>query len=400
MKALLKKIPAIRLANSFVKDMALSLEAAWLRRMYKSRVEGIDGTRIGEGLREFVQIRMSRDGVCPVRARGPLHIYLAGTYYDHEAFGFLQAMRRLGTVSIHFDQNGNYGINSSSHLDGSPAIEIENRFLVDKIRAVHEKHPIDFVIGTFLASTIAMESLMAIRRLGIPLINYVMDDRVPSNWRVKRGVKMGAIGLLPGVDLTLQTTEEYVPRYLAEGGPCLYWAFASDPEIFAPKRAKDLDVVFVGNNYGKRGALIEAIQAAGVAVECYGLGFPRGHLSGDRVPELFSRAKIILGTGLVGHSSSIVTLKLRDFDGPMAGALYLTNDNPDLAKHFELGKEIVTYRTIRECADLIRYYLEHAGERESIAAAGRARSIRDHSWDLRFAALLSILRAGDGQAPS
>lgn len=393
MKALLKKISAIRLANSFVKDLALSLETAWFKRMYRPRVEGFAGGPIGAGLRELVQRRMSRDGVRPLRAHKPPHIYLVGTYYDHEAFGYLQAMHRLGKVTIHLDQNGDYGINSSSHQDGSPATEADNRFLINKIRLAHELEPVDLVIGTFLASSIAVESLMAIRRMGIPIVNYVMDDRVPSNWRIKRGVRMGGIGLLPGVDLTLQTTEEYVPRYMADGGPCLYWAFASDPTIFAPGPEKDLDVVFIGNNYGKRGSLVESIRAAGIGVLAHGLGFPAGHLPGARVPELFSRAKIILGTGLVGHSSSIVTLKLRDFDGPMSGALYLTTANPDLSRHFEIDKEIVTYRSTDECIKLIRRYLERHDEREAIAAAGRARAIRDHSWDQRFAQLLEILRA-------
>lgn len=393
MKALLKKIPAVRLANSFLKDVALSLETAWLKHLYESRVEGIDGGLVREGLRERVQMRMSRDGVRPISALKPLHIYLVGTYYDHEAYGYLQAMQRLGKVTIHLDQNGDYGINSSSHQDGTPATDADNAFLIDRIRRVHGQQPVDLVIGTFLASSISVGSLMAIRRMGIPVVNYVMDDRVPSNWRIRQGIRMGGIGLHPGVDLTLQTTEEYVPRYIADGGPCLYWAFASDPEIFSPKSAKNLDVVFIGNNYGKRGSLIESIRAAGIDILAHGLGFPAGHLPGDRVPELFSRAKIILGTGLVGHSSSIMTLKLRDFDGPMSGALYLTTANPDLSRHFEVGKEILVYRSAEECIKLIRRYLERHDEREAIAAAGRARAIREHCWDQRFAQLLEILRA-------
>lgn len=340
----------------------------------------------------LVQSRMLSDGVRPVRDALPLHIYFVGTYFDHEAFGFLQALHKLGRVWSYVDKNGHYGINSSFHSDGSPALESDNQHMLDEIRALHREHEIDFVIGTFVASSIAVETLVSIRSLGIPVINYAMDDRLPHHWRKKNDVRMGAIGLVEGVDLTLQTTKEFVLRYLAEGCPCVYWPFASDPQIYIPAGVKDMDVVFVGNNYGKRGALVQGIESAGIRVDCYGGGFPNGHLSGNRVAGMFARAKIILGTGLVGHSSSIVTLKLRDFDAPMAGSLYITSHNADLAEFFDIGNEILTYTSIPDCISKIRRFLADPEGRERIASAGRTRAVKDHTWDNRISVLLDLLR--------
>lgn len=392
MKKLLKKIPAIYAANSFIKDIGLSLESAWIKRSYQARQKGSVNLPFNGNIRAMLHGRQKEQGTTPVNSsKSPLHIYLVGTYYDHEAFGFLQALKRIGTLSTYYDINGQYGINSSFHYDGSPATEAGNRFLIEQIRDLHNKNPIDFVIGTFIASSVSVETLRSIRKLGIPVVNYAMDDVLPVHWRTRQGVKMGAIGLVEDVDLTLQTTERFVSRYLTEGCPCVYWPFGSDPDIYSPGREKDLDVVFVGNNYGKRSALTKAILAAGIRIECYGTGFPNGHLPGERVAEVFSRAKIILGTGLVGHSSSVLTLKLRDFDAPMSGALYITNHNSDLEDLYVIGKEIITYKTTRECIEKIKYYLNHDNEREIIASAGRARAVRDHTWDRRFSNLLQLM---------
>jgi len=45
-----------------------------------------------------------------------------------------------------------------------------------------------------------------------------------------------------------------------------------------------------------------------------------------------------------------------------------------------VGKEIVAYRSPQECAELIGYYLSNPAEAEAIAKAGRARTLRDHSY--------------------
>jgi spore maturation protein CgeB len=104
----------------------------------------------------------------------------------------------------------------------------------------------------------------------------------------------------------------------------------------------------------------------------------------------------VLGVSAIGHCDDFVALKLRDFDGPMSGTCYLTQANPDLAAHYEIGKEIVTYCDVDECVDNARHLLSHEDERESIARAGRLRAEREHSWDKRFASVLGALRANSG----
>ena len=72
----------------------------------------------------------------------------------------------------------------------------------------------------------------------------------------------------------------------------------------------------------------------------------------------------MLGVGTIGHCRDFYALKLRDFDAPMAGSLYLTHDNPDLRSLFEVGRELATYRDATDCVEKVRHYLARDAERE------------------------------------
>ena len=390
-KKFLKNISILAYFNSIIKDFILRAETFWIKHIYYG---SLANNLIPDNvyIHDIVQKRMLHDNIKPLSSSNKkLHIYFVGTYYDHEGFGFIQSLKRFGDVIIFYDKNGKYGINSSMEDSSKDFIVANSNYLLKDVNEVHALNPIDFLIGTFTAPTISLDTLQAIRKLGIPVVNYAMDDRLPVHWKKVSGKQRGAIGLVEGVDLTLQTTKEFIPRYLSKGGACIYFPFGSDSDIFKPNSIKDIDVLFIGNNYGKREYLVREIQKSGISILCYGTGFPNGHLSGNLVPEMFARAKIILGTGLIGHSSKIVTLKLRDFDAPMSGALYITKFNEDLSEFFEFNKEIVIYNNVNECIDKLKYYLENKLEREIISNAGRERCIKQHNWDQRIRILISIL---------
>ena len=99
---------------------------------------------------------------------------------------------------------------------------------------------------------------------------------------------------------------------------------------------------------------------------------------------LSRRAKIILGVGTVGHCSDIYTLKLRDFDALMSGALYVTHRNPDLYRLFREGEEIEYYESPEEAYEKIQYFLEHPEERVRIGLKGQKVAISKHTWDVRI----------------
>lgn len=138
---------------------------------------------------------------------------------------------------------------------------------------------------------------------------------------------------------------------------------------------------------------MHALRGAGISVVAYGKGWKNGKLPVDDVPQSFAQSKIILGVGTIGYCSDFYALKLRDFDAPMSGSMYITSHNPDLLGLYDIGKEIITYKSIGDCIDKVQYYLKHDDERESIAQAGMLRARREHTWQKRIAMLFDLLRS-------
>ena len=95
-------------------------------------------------------------------------------------------------------------------------------------------------------------------------------------------------------------------------------------------------------------------------------------------------ASIILGVGAVGHCSDVYTLKLRDFDAPMSGALYLTHRNPDLCQIYKEGEEIECYSSPKEALSKIKFYLERPDRMENVAKNGYKITLEKHTWEKRL----------------
>lgn len=391
-KSFFKSNKFARKINSYVKGQILDCENyinTWKyndrsSRMTENEINEIALKLMSEKLRKIPNFNIDLEP----------HIFFVGTCADHEKQGFIQGLQKVGLVTTYINANGDYGINKPRDVIFSEVDhERWNNHLYEAVADTHRLHRIDFIIGTFTEPSVSLGVLQRIRKLGIPIVNYAMDDMLPVHWRVVKGKRSGAYGLGSAVDLTLQTTKIMVQRYLRSGYPCIYFPLASDPNIFKRGEIEDIDVLFIGNCYGKREALISKCLRSGINVKAYGLDFPLGYVNGQDVPQLCARAKIILGSGLVGHSSRITTLKLRDFDAPMSGALYITSHNTSLCNLFEKNVEIVTYRNHEECIDKIRYYLSNHKERIEIAKNGRARAVANHTWDKRFELLITMFRS-------
>lgn len=382
----LKSNPLAFAINAWLKntERAITERAASFRHdndATRAALQAYEPTRV----REMTLARMARDSVRAMEAGSSPTIFCVGTYYEQEAAGFVQALGAAGRLVEFRNANGLYGLEPAR-----PGLDVEvrhrnGRCLIEQVDAAAARYGrVDVVIGTIVAQTMPIEALAEVRRRGIPVLNIAMDDRLADHWGKRGGVELGAIGLAAGTDVVLQTTYEYLGRYMARDCPALYWPFGSDPQLFGPRDEPRYDVCFVGNNYGWRAKFVSQLKRAGIRVECFGHNFDNGHIDALQVAEVFGRSKIILGIGTVGYSKRVVTLKLRDFDGPMSGRLYITTDNPDLHRLYDVGKEIETYRSWRECLDKIRAYLADDEARNAISRAGRQRAERDHTWNKRI----------------
>ena len=68
--------------------------------------------------------------------------------------------------------------------------------------------------------------------------------------------------------------------------------------------------------------------------------------SKEAVLSLFARSKIFFCVGTIGRRTDFYSLKVRDFYGPMSGRFHIKNDNSELYKFYDLGKDIETYRSV------------------------------------------------------
>lgn len=113
----------------------------------------------------------------------------------------------------------------------------------------------------------------------------------------------------------------------------------------------------------------------------------------DFVP-LVQGAAINLGfthfQGTPGTSTERRQVRLREFEIPMVGGFYITQDCAQMRELFEVG-DVVTWNNLPDLQDKIRYYLDHPTERQKIAQTVQAHCLQHHTWANRFLNLLQEL---------
>lgn len=397
-KDLALRISFVEKANSRIKarELRRKLQELAGRYEYRAREEGIEYAEDmawAEARKRISSLRAGR----PSSGNAP-SVFWVGANRDQDESGFLQALRKLAHVRVFTNHMGEYGQwyrdeSGNVRVYDTEIVRKNDEILLRQIRSARADGGADLLMGQMWANYISKEALAEIRSMGIPVINISMDDRLPDNWSARKGVRLGAVGLSSSTDLVLTTSNETCLWYLLEGCPAVFWPLASDPSVFSPQEEghRDIDVLFIGNKYGIRGKIIAEIARYGIHVECYGSGWPNGPATAEQSAQLFKRARIILGIGTVGYCEDVFTLKLRDFDAPMSGALYLTHRAPDLTRLFKEGVEIECYQTPQEAAEKIRFYLENHEKLNQVAGAGLKKALNFHTWTHRLETTLSTL---------
>ncbi len=166
------------------------------------------------------------------------------------------------------------------------------------------------------------------------------------------------------------------------------------PAIEVPFARRHPALVFAGKNSVGRKRLLADYRAAGGRVEAYGpladAGWRlwrRRHLDSERLARLYSAHFAVLN--LLQSPNTVHGLNLRAYEAPAAGALGTYPLVPDLASAFVPGEEIVAYRDLPDLKAQIDRLLADPDRAASIAAAGRARVLREHTFAHRAARLLA-----------
>jgi spore maturation protein CgeB len=280
--------------------------------------------------------------------------------------------------------------------------------LLTQIETAHKQRKIDLFLSYFYSAICRPEVIQEIRRLGI----------VTVNWFCNASYQFHLVeALAPAYDYCLVPEKSRMDDYRKSGANPIYFQEGANPNIYKPYAVeKDIQVSFAGQNYGDRASFINFIARNNIEVNVYGAGWKgnslrsilrrvikgkaRTHLqtgltniiinaalSDDGYIRMYSRSKISLGFSSCGEThlgNRILQIRLRDFEGPMCGAFYMTEYQQELEDFFDIGKEIICYSNKEDLVDKIKFYIKHEAERTKIAEAGHQRAQKDHSWQKRF----------------
>ena len=370
-------------------------EAAYAERARRQSLELLEGDALARALRR----RLASRGISPKpRPKGALRLFLA--YYAQTWEKVLPVvLARFGRVTeFRFDSDRFDGCSAGEWLRRRDEM---NRQMLRAFFAAHAEAPFDAVIGYLSGRTASAEAVAEMSSAGAAVVNFCWDDTLNFLGKPIRGRHTGPGAIASAVDLNLTNSPGSRIKYMVEGGLSLFWPEAAEPALHRPRDVPfAFDVSFVGARYGWRPSFIEALRRQGIRVATFGRGWPAGMLSDEGMVLLYSGSRVNLGFSSVGHSRSVSCLKARDFEVPMSGGLYLTQHHPALKLVYRMGVEILTYRDVGECARKIRWLLDHPRQAQAIRRTGRARALRDHTWDRRFESVFRLLGLLEEERPS
>jgi hypothetical protein len=330
-------------------------------------------------LRERLADRARRNGW--PRRKGALHLFVTFRLADWERVLF-DAFRVFGDVTVFEWSSREFGCDRADWLDFRPRM---NDAMLAAFDAAHAKRPIDAVIGYMAGENTLPTTLARMAKAGAAIFNFSYDEKLGPLERFPDGTLRGPLALARAVDLNLTSDPSAGLAYATFGGLCRFHPECADPEVHRPRDTPfRYDVSFVGACYGFRPVFIERLRRFGIDVVAFGREWPGGPLTLEGMVELYSQSRVNLGFSGIGHSRRLMTLKGRDFEVPMSGGLYLTQYNPDLERVFDLDREIATYKDEADCAAKIRALLTDKRRASAIRQAGRARCLRDHTYEARW----------------
>ena len=264
---------------------------------------------------------------------------------------------------------------------------ILRRPLAGRLGAMLRRAPADLVL-VFKGTKLEPAEVGALKREGGGRwVNWFPDD--PHELAV-------SLALAPAYDAFFTHDSSSVERHRAAGHRAHYLAFGCDPEFHRPLDGGPrwrAPLVFVGSRDPAREAVVQA--AADLGLVAWGPGWPRGPVYGDDFVRALSGAAVGLNIhqnfGPGGDPGRYGTgANMRVFELAGVGTAQLCDRKADVVRHFAPDREIVLYRSVDELRERARALLADDALRGSLAAAARARALREHTWAHRVRELLSV----------
>lgn len=301
--------------------------------------------------------------------------------------------------------------------------------LWERIKGAHQKYGLDAVLTYCFAFDLELGVVKDTIKMGVPWINFYCDSTHMFE-KLEPLAKVVSLNWFP--------ESAAIPQYEALGVPylCAPYAWCPEwlPDLTNVTAART--VAFIGLPSSNRITQLGNLRLRGCPVEIRGFGWigdgpspfynaapasqrlikalfkanlgekiirrmlwpivrpmARGPLSDAEFGAYVKETLVMLGLnqGKDAQDRFASYLKFRDMEFPGYGCCYLTEHNTDISRVFELGKEVLTYRSCAEAAEHIRHMRRDPERARSIGRAGRARILESHHWGVRLQQLAEKL---------
>lgn len=208
-----------------------------------------------------------------------------------------------------------------------------------------------------------------------------------------------------GYDLLVSSAPHYVARFQAAGLRAALWRHAFEPAVLdalgpEPLRTGVVFIGSIGTHHRRRTALLETLSRQ-VPLQCYGRGAeelaPDSPLRRCLKPPVWGyemyrqlrQAQVAVNLHVDAAEEFAGNMRMFEITG--VGTLLVTDWKRNLEELFEPGQEVVAYRTSEECVEQVQHYLAHEEARQTVAAAGQRRTLRDHTYAHRVQELIELI---------
>lgn len=178
-----------------------------------------------------------------------------------------------------------------------------------------------------------------------------------------------------------------------------YLPHAYNPLIHTPEgeRAAPCDVFFVGTRFPERGALLDGVDWTGINLVERTIDYGKDKAEvlqqitpNDKTAAYYRSAFISLCHHRADTTGTAESLNPRCYEIPACGGFLVSDARAELFDIF--GDTVPTYTDSASLESVVRYFLAHPAERDTLAAAQRE-AIASHTWPERARDMLGILAA-------
>ena len=163
----------------------------------------------------------------------------------------------------------------------------------------------------------------------------------------------------------------------------LPFAASVDHHFYMPDVEKKYDIVVVAHAREDRIPVIDKLNSL-CHVGTYGRGWKNslGVVNGHAHVHAINTGKMYLS--FARTVAGFDNVKVGLFEAMACNQVVLTSYMEELQDYFDIGSEIICYKSEEELYEVVEYYLKHEDEREKIRRKGYQKFLRCHTYEKRW----------------